>query len=132
MNIIEGFTFAKEGFYDFNTDPKTNNDIKNNIQTIQAQNINLTGSDTVINSNYYDISRNITNYNTLRAYMNMDTSGSEYNKLSIPDNTDKIKTAHDVRKEDVNILLLQQNYIYILGSITCATLLIGALMISRK
>ena len=32
MNIIEGFTFAKEGFYDFNTDPKTNNDIKNKKQ----------------------------------------------------------------------------------------------------
>jgi hypothetical protein len=43
-----------------------------------------------------------------------------------------IQTTYDVRKEDINTLLLQQNYIYILGSVTCATLLIAAIMIGRN
>jgi hypothetical protein len=43
-----------------------------------------------------------------------------------------IHTTYDVRKEDINTLLLQQNYIYILGSVTCATLLIAAIMIGRS
>ena len=31
MDIIEGFTFEKEGFYDFNNDPLNKNDIQKNI-----------------------------------------------------------------------------------------------------
>jgi hypothetical protein len=132
MDTIEGFTFEKEGFYNFNPNPVNKNDVKNNIQTLQQESNNLNYDDSLINANYYDLSKNIANYNTLRQNMKMDISNSYYNDIAIPDNTDKIKTTYDVRKQDVNVLLLQQNYIYILGSVTCATLLIGALMISRS
>lgn len=132
MDIIEGFTFEKEGFYNFNSDPLNKNDIQKNIQTLEARSNNINYSDSEINSNYYKLSNNITSHNKIRADMKMDSNDSYYNKTILPDNTDKIKTTHDVRKEDVNVLLLQQNYIYILGSVTCATLLIATLMISRS
>ena len=131
MDIIEGFTFEKEGFFNFNNDPLNKNDIQKNIQTLEATSNNINYSDSEINSNYYKLLNNISTHNTIRADMKMDSKDSNYNKTIIPDNTDKIKTTHDVRKEDVNVLLLQQNYIYILGSVTCATLLIATLMISR-
>jgi hypothetical protein len=132
MDIIEGFTFEKEGFYTFTPNPVNKNDVENNIQILQLESTQLKYGDDLINSTYYDLSNNINSYNQIRMNMQMDVSNSHYNNIKIPDNTDKIKTVYDVRKQDVNVLLLQQNYIYILGSVTCATLLIGALMISRS
>ena len=133
MSFI-GFSFEKEGFYDFNTNPKTNGDIQQNIQVLQRKNIDINSTNSKINSNFYDISNNLSNYNNLRAYMKMDDTETKtkYNTIDIPDKMDMIQTTYDVRKEDINTILLQQNYIYILGSITCATLLIGAIMIGRS
>lgn len=129
-----GFSFEKEGFFDFNPNPVTNGDINKNIQVLQQESTNLNKTDEKINSNFTNIKNNISNYNTLRAYMKLDdkTNKTKYNTVTIPDKTDMIQTTYDVRKEDINTMLLQQNYIYILGSVTCATLLISAIMIGRS
>ena len=131
---VSGYSFAKEGFFDFNPNPKTNSDISTNIQTLQQESTNLNNTDSKINSNLNNLTNNISNYNNQRAYMQMDNPGNptKYNTVTIPDRTDMIHTTYDVRKEDINTLLLQQNYIYILGSVTCATLLIAAIMIGRS
>ena len=55
----------------------------------------------------------------------------KYNKIEIPDKTDLIQTTKDVREQDIHNIMLQQNYVYIVGSITCATLLIAAIIIGR-
>lgn len=134
MNI-EGFAFHKEGFnlYDFNPDPKVKNELQNNIQIMQGkQNLNNT-KDVISQQQYFDLSNNIVVYNRSRYRLAnnplYDFSGNTL--LFVPDKTDPIKTTEDVMKNDINTLLLQQNYVYIIGSITCATLLIGVLIIGR-
>jgi hypothetical protein len=42
-----------------------------------------------------------------------------------------IKNTADVRQQDINTFELQQNYIYMIGTITCATLIIAAVIISK-
>ena len=132
--MITGYSFAKEGFFDFNTNPVTKNDISNNINVLQQESANLDISDKKITSNYYHLTNIISDYNNQRAYMQMDDpeNRTKYNMVTIPDRTDMVQTTYDVRKEDINTLLLQQNYIYILGSVTCATLLIATIMIGSN
>jgi len=140
MSNIEGFSFEKEGFYSFKSTPVTQGDIKNNLEVLQFESDQLNKKDETITTNYNNLLANIDSYNTLRTSMNMDrvsTGGglteTDYNKQDyIPDSTDMIKTTTDIRKRDINTLLLQQNYIYIVGSVTCATLLIAAIVIGRN
>jgi hypothetical protein len=141
MSNIEGFSFEKEGFYSFKSAPVTQSDVKNNLEVLQFESEQLDKKDETITTNYNNLLANIDSYNTLRTSMNMDNSLStngnvietEYNKQDyIPDSTDMIKTTTDIRKRDINTLLLQQNYIYIVGSVTCATLLIAAIVIGRN
>lgn len=138
MNI-EGFTFHKEGFdtYEFKPDPDPNskpnvkNENKNNDKILSEENMKQT-KDLLVHR-YFDLSQNIFIYKKTRDELannpNNDYSGNTL--LFVPDKTDPIKTTEDVMKNDINTLLLQQNYIYIIGSITCATLLIGALIIGK-
>jgi hypothetical protein len=158
MNI-EGFTFQKEGFnlYDYipELNVKTNQNEKKNEKQNQKQNQNesqkskayneirtndkriteenIDNTKNVVVYRFQDMSQNILLYNQERNRMandtNLDFSGNTL--LFLPDKTDPIKTTEDLMKHDVNTLLLQQNYIYIIGSITCATLLIGALIIGK-
>lgn len=129
-----GFSFSKEGFYDFNPNPITNSDINKNIQVLKDESKSLDEKDLNITTNYNLINNSIIDYNRDRAYMQLDSSKNitKYNTINVTDKTDMTKTTFDVRKEDINIMLLQQNYIYILGSVTCATLLIAAVMIGRN
>ena len=113
MSNIEGFTFGKEGFFDFNPI----------IEGAQTYDINI------LKDNITQTNDNIINYNNLNNSIN---SNPTYNNLDLPDKTDMVKTTLDVRKQDINALLLQQNYIYIVGSITCATLLIAAIVIGKN
>jgi hypothetical protein len=133
MSII-GFSFDKEGFFDFNQDAKTKQDVTNNIKILQDESDYLKSLDRKIDSKYKEIGNNIVAYREIRNNMQMDNSGNttKYNTIDIPDRTDMIKNTYDVRKEDINNILLQQNYIYILGSVTCATLLIASIMIGSS
>jgi hypothetical protein len=133
MPTIEGFSFEKEGFYTFTTEPSTKQDILNNQEIMKLSSDQLMTNDAAINTYHSDISGSIYGYKMLRQSMGMDVSNSTpYNKIYIPDRSDMIQTTLDVRKDDINTLLLQQNYIYIVGSVTCATLLIAAIMISKN
>jgi hypothetical protein len=131
--MIEGFAFYNKTIegYEFKPDAQPGSpDFSNNILALQEQSNAINMSDALIDANYIDLSNNIrdlsNNYTSL--YGN-----PKYTTMDIPvDKTDKIKTTTDVRKEDINALLLQQNYIYIVGSITCATLLIAAVIIGKE
>ena len=128
MSFINGYTFDRERFFSFTPDPiiegiQTSGDTEKNRKI-------LSYVDSQANNNYDKIGNNIGDYNTLLTSLN-DDSGSEFNSIYIPDKTDLVRTTNDVRKQDINSLLLQQNYIFIVGSITCATLLIGAIVIGK-
>jgi hypothetical protein len=80
-------------------------------------------------SNYADISANI----DLIIGISNELIDSDYNNVE----TDILNhfpstSAKDVLKNDVQELILQENKIYSIGVITCATLLISALLISSK
>jgi hypothetical protein len=117
--MIEGFVFNNnktiEG-YSFipNTVPGTL-DFSNNLNTIKQQISQLSLDNQYLKNNYNFINTN-----------------PEYNIINYQDKMDMKKTTNDVRNEDVNSFVLEQNYLYIVGSVTCATLLIATIVISRK
>jgi len=135
MNV-EGFSFHKEGFdlYSFNPNPTNYGDVKQNIQILQNESDEAKKKDQSINAKYQqingDISKFIQSRGELITDQKYDYSGNSM--MDLPDKTDPIRNTSDVRKDDINTLLLQQNYIYIVGTITCATLLIGAIVIGRN
>lgn len=136
--MIESFVFSKtiEG-YEFKPDaiPGTR-DFSNNILALQEKSDMINESDTTIEKKYKDLNRgalDLSNnyYNTYNEFK--DSNGNpKYNTIDLPDKTDLVKTTTDVRKEDISNLILQQNYVYIVGSITCATLLIAAIVIGKE
>lgn len=129
--MIEGFIFYNntiEG-YSFTPDAKVGTtDFSKNIVLLQNNSDYNYLNDVNISQNYIDLSNNIELY---RKDFNNLYSQEKYNSLVFPDKTDQIKTTTDIRKQDINNLILQQNYIYIVGSITCATLLIAAIIIGK-
>ena len=129
--MIESFVFSKiiEG-YEFKPDaiPGTR-DFSNNILALQEKSDKLNDKDKMINANVFPLYQNI---NDLINNYTTTYSNPKYNTIDLPDKTDLVKTTTDVRKEDLNTLILQQNYIYIVGSITCATLLIAAIIIGKE
>jgi len=130
MSDINGYTFEKEGFFSFSPDPVIEGNDNKEKDTEDNRNI-LKYIDSKANSNYTDIDTNLKDYNTLRKKLEVDVPESDFNSIYIPDKTDLVRTTLDVRKRDVNSLLLQQNYILIVGSVTCATLLIAAIVIGK-
>jgi len=129
--MIEGFTFGQktvEGYtYVPNAQPNTP-DFSNNLRVLQDKSNKNYLADVIITKNYYDLSRNIpelsNNYNNTYRQL-------KYNTLLFPDKTDMIQNTADVRQQDINTFELQQNYIYMIGTITCATLIIAAVIINK-
>jgi len=102
-------------------------------------------------SKQLDLSQNITNYNTTRnkyygdenTAISKGTQGVVYsfdsNGNIIPNTmnssgniVERSSTTRDVIKNDLDTLIVQQNTVYVTGTIACATLLIAAIMIGSK
>jgi hypothetical protein len=118
------------------------NDISNNNRIyIQRQE--------QVGRNYIDVSNNITkNMNLYRTLESNDViNGIRYkdDEMKIPDmystdlnhgfedteSTRPLTSVRDALKTDENIMLLQQNSLYITGTITAATLLIAAVLLAK-
>ena len=148
-SIIEGFTNL--------TGPQVLKEMGQNAQANinEANNLLPNYSSYLHNivSKQIDLSRNITNYNITRDKVydikntnniNNGDQGVVYsfdsNGNIIPntiDSTGKIvsgknSTTRDVIKNDLDTLIVQQNTIYITGTVACATLLIAAIIIGSK
>ena len=131
--MFESFCFSSnkviEG-YEFKPDAKQGtNDFSNNILALQEKSNNLDLNDEMIDQNYRKTN---TQLNELRQQHQILYSQPKYAHITIPDKTDPVKTTKDVREQDTNTIMLQQNYAYIVGSITCATLLVAAIVIGRQ
>ena len=89
-----------------------------------------------VNNNYYDISNSIfkikNNNNTgIRDILSNDTNNIyDFSGNMFKYNTKKPQK-EDAMKDDVNIMVLEQNNILMLGSITIAALLIGAVYFGK-
>ena len=131
--MFEGFCFSSnkviEG-YEFKPDAKEGTtDFSNNILALQEKSNNLDVNDVMIDQNYR---KTDTELNDLRLQHQLLYSQYKYKNIIIPDKTDLVKSTKDVREQDTNTIMAQQNYVYIVGSITCATLLMAAIVIGRQ
>lgn len=85
--------------------------------------------------NYLDISNNITSYMNTATILSDNNNAYHYNDKQDPNsliNNTEIKDIKSAINNDINELKLYQNSIYITGIIACATLLITAILISKK
>ena len=116
-SVIEGLTIVKP---DSDTTSSTQDIITNNLSS------NYLMFDSIAKTQL-DMSRNIY---ALHAKM---TSGDIEN--DILDENGKLNTKGrlvDVARQDVQNILIQQNTLYMIGTMTIATLLITAILISKK
>lgn len=131
--MFESFSFSSDKViegYDFKPDAKEGTpDFKNNILALQQKSNNLDVNDVMIDQNYRKTDNQLTE---LRVQHQILYSEDKYKDIIIPDKTDLVKTTKDVRQQDTNTIMAQQNYVYIVGSITCATLLVAAIVIGRQ
>jgi hypothetical protein len=81
-----------------------------------------------INKNYYDLSSNIGTINTIR----YDISGNPDYDYNTPFTVNKPKTLLDGFIYDNRLLSVQENAMYVLGTITAATLIVIAIVIGKE
>ena len=81
-----------------------------------------------INKNYYDLSSNIDTINTIR----YDMSGNPFYDYNTPFVLNKPKTLLDGLVYDNNLLTVQENAMYVLGTIAAATLIVFAIVIGKE
>jgi len=120
----------KEPFSTSNTNALS--DSQNNVLGNQAKEQRLSNTNEQINSTYANLSTNIQNYKQMRTFMendvNYDLSG---NTLLHFRNTRK-PTVREQNALDSNEGGITQNSLYILGTITAASLLILAVLLGRE
>lgn len=131
--MFESFCFSSnkviEG-YEFNPDAKEGTtEFSNNILALQEKSNNLYVKDEMIDQNYKKTNAQLNKLNQERRNLYRQL---KYNNIIIPDKTDLVKTTRDVREQDIQNIMAQQNYVYIVGTITCATLLVAAIVIGRQ
>jgi len=145
-NNCKKYYTGKEGFdnrgYTNSSTVLNNNDIIGNIMQKQIQPMiaisqdfgNLQGN---ISNNYYDISGKIykiTNSNNtgIRDILSRDANDAyDYSGNTLKFNSKKPRK-EDALKDDVNIMILEQNNLLMLGTITIASLLIAAIYFGRE
>jgi hypothetical protein len=81
-----------------------------------------------VNQNYYDISSNISSIKTIQN----DISGNTLYDYNTPFILEKPKTLLDGLVYDNNLLTVQENAMYVLGTITAATLIVFAIVIGKE
>lgn len=82
-----------------------------------------------INSNMNSLNANINNLND--KYQSNKGSINSYEDNRVFNNL-KQSTLSDARKEDAETYMVQENYLYILGTITFAIVFVGALVIVKN
>jgi hypothetical protein len=126
---FEGFTnFSLYEGIDGRTVQLNINDQKNLVQTIATNNSN-------ISKNYIDISNNIGAYNTTAGILKANNNVYHYSDQQDPNTIIGYNAPKDIKtaiNNDINELKLYQNSIYITGVIACATLLLAAILVSKK
>jgi hypothetical protein len=81
-----------------------------------------------VNQNYYDLSSNISSIKSIQS----DISGNTLYDYNTPFILEKPKTLLDGLVYDNNLLTVQENAMYVLGTITAATLIVFAIVIGKE
>lgn len=97
-----------------------------NAATLSPFNLAQQEIDTYFTNNPQDKARDILNS------LNPDIISQPNDKYNLSVNkSDREIFTEDVYQRDINTALEQQNALYIIGTITCATLLISAILLAR-
>jgi hypothetical protein len=127
---FEGFTkfsLYKEGF-DISTLQQEMNLQNSLVDSIKANKRDMKNI-------YIDISNNIGSYNITKDQLSTNNNIYHYDDKQDPNKIIGYNAPKDIKtaiNNDINELKLYQNSIYITGIIACATLLISAILISKK
>ena len=84
-----------------------------------------------INTSYGDISKNIEKHVSLKERIDGDTKYKDYKGNYLSYNNTK-KTVKDAVKEDIHMMILQQNNAYIVGMIAISVVLITTFLVTKK
>jgi hypothetical protein len=122
--------FSTYGYLDTTTMKNVDADTVTNNQVIPLKKMGEEYKTNIgtAEKNYIDLCGNIANLNNA-----LDNSApmvqKYYNEKSDQAKKDKLI---DIRNEDEEIMMVQQNYIYILGTITLAIVLVGSIVIAKN
>ena len=111
---------------------------KNKIDPLNTALSGLQTNAMKVGSNYIDIGNNIIRYNTLHKKLSNNNKKYEFNEYDI--NTDIYKTnilqktpsIVDAANDDINEMIMQQNNMYILGTVASAALIVTAILLSSS
>ncbi len=109
--------------------------VQQNIYINKYLGQNIQANQTKQYQNYIDISNNIGSYDDTVDILERNNIIYHYNDEQDPNTIIGYNEPKDISyaiNNDINELKLYQNSIYITGVIACATLLISAIMISKK
>jgi hypothetical protein len=109
--------------------------VQQNIYINKYLGQNIQANQTKQYQNYIDISNNIGSYDDTVDILERNNIKYHYNDEQDPNTIIGYNEPKDISyaiNNDINELKLYQNSIYITGVIACATLLISAIMISKK
>ena len=109
--------------------------VQQNIYINKYLGQNIQANQTKQYQNYIDISNNIGSYDDTVDILERNNTTYHYNDEQDPNTIIGYNEPKDISyaiNNDINELKLYQNSIYITGVIACATLLISAIMISKK
>ena len=125
-SIIEGADFKNATDVD---------SVNQNMKTVINLEQSLLRDKSKIYTNYTDLSQNIGTYIDTKTYLSANNAMYHYDDEQDPNLLVYNKKPKDIRtviNDDINELKLFQNSIYITGVIACSTLLIVAILISKK
>jgi len=125
FKIFEGFnTYG----YKNSTPLDGNSIIANQITPLTSISKDYSVNLSSVDSNYIDLSNNIANLLKIRK----DISGNKYYDYNTPFTMNKPKTMLDGMIYDNNQLNIQENAMYILGTITAVSLIVFAIVIGKE
>jgi hypothetical protein len=131
-----------EGFDDYGySSAATSNNVSGQTSALNSMADDYAKDTNLINANYKLLNSQFNTFNGIDQSVVDDYEKRQYKKPGMKPESDpdspsysyqRAKVIHDAREEDVNTLILQQNYSYILGTITFAIVAVGAVVIARN
>jgi len=107
--------------------------IENQINPIMSISSDYSKKLQAVNKNYYDISQNIVNItNNDKTGLRDQMSGNDKYDYDTPFNINKQKTLLDGLINDNKQLAVHENAMYVLGTITAATLIVFAIVLGKE
>jgi len=108
--------------------------VQDNVNTVKNLEGSLTQMNIDANTNFKDISNNISEYKRITTYLEQKNDVYHYNDKQDPTILLAQNPPKDIRyviNDDINKIKLYQNTIYISGAIACATAVLAVVLLMK-